>query len=188
MAVSKSNRSATSGRASTPVKVRKKPARGLTHKTPSRGRRPSDDRQTHEELVVPVATPSRALVRELDLVLSQGAEVTIFQGKNSVKVTGETLAAIRQMIAALSAGPVSLIIGDARDTELTSQEVADLLNVSRPYVVKLAREGQIAHKMVGNRHRFLLSDVQAFEHDRRVEREQALAAMTPDDGYTDGDF
>lgn len=60
--------------------------------------------------------------------------------------------------------------------------------MSRPYVVKLAREGRIAHKLVGNRHRFLLSDVQAFEQGRRIEREQALAAMAPEHGYVDEDF
>lgn len=189
MAVSKSSRNATSsGRASTPVKVRKKPARGLTHKAPARGRKPAGDRDVHAALVMPVATPSRDLLREVDFVINRGTEVTIVQGKTSVKVSGETLAAMRQIIAALSAGPLSLVLGDSRDTELTSQEVADLLNVSRPYVVKLAREGRITHKMVGNRHRFLLSDVQAFEQARRAEREQALAAMAPENGYGDEDF
>ena len=72
--------------------------------------------------------------------------------------------------------------------KLTSQEVADLLNVSRPHVVKLAREGAIPHKMVGNRHRFMLSDVQEYDQRHRVEREQALASIVPDAGYISADF
>lgn len=171
-----------------PAKPRKKPARVLTHKSPSRGRKPADAPSVGDALVVPVAMPSRDLLREVDLVISRGTEVTIVQGKTSVKVTGETLAAMRQIIAALSAGPLSLLLGDTRDTELTSQEVADLLNVSRPYVVKLAREGRIAHKLVGNRHRFLLSDVRAYEQGQRLTREQALASLVPEDGYSDEDF
>lgn len=168
-----------------PAKLRKKPARGITHKSPSKGRKPASDR---DGLVMPVAMPSRDLLREVDLVINRGTEVTIVQGKTSVKVTGETLAAMRQIIAALSAGPLSLLLGDSRDTELTSQEVADLLNVSRPHVVKLAREGRIAHKLVGNRHRFLLSDVRAYEQSQRLTREQALTALVPNDGYSDEDF
>lgn len=34
-----------------------------------------------------------------------------------------------------------------------------MLNVSRPFVVKLAKDGYLPHHMVGNRHRFYLADV-----------------------------
>ena len=34
---------------------------------------------------------------------------------------------------------------------ISSQEAADLLNVSRPFVVKLAKTGQLAHHLVGIR-------------------------------------
>nr|WP_239062453.1 helix-turn-helix domain-containing protein [Streptomyces sp. SID13031] len=95
---------------------------------------------------------------------------------------------MRQIIAALSAGPLSLLVDETRDTELTSQEAADLLNVSRPYVVKLAREGRLAHKLVGNRHRFLLSEVQALAQAQYREREQLLASIVPEGGYLDEDF
>ena len=121
-------------------------------------------------------------------MINRGTEVTLVQGKASVQITGETLAALRQVFAALNAGPLSLLLGDSRDTELTSQEAADLLNVSRPYVVKLAREGKIPHIRVGNRHRFLLSDVQEHNQRQRLIREQALAAMVPEGGYSDEDF
>jgi excisionase family DNA binding protein len=176
------------GRSSAPAKPRKKAARGLTHKSPSRGRQPATDASGRDGLLMPVAVPSPDLLREVELIINRGHEVTIVHGKTSVRVTGATLAAMRQIIAALSAGPLSLVLGDTQDTELTSQEVADLLNVSRPFVVKLAREGRIAHKMVGNRHRFLLSDVRAYEQAQRLEREQALASLVPEGGYSDEDF
>jgi len=138
--------------------------------------------------MVPVTAPQRDRIRQIERIMTGATEVTILDGDAAVKITGETLAAVREVIAALSAGPLSLVLGDSRDTELTSQEVADLLNVSRPYVVKLAREGKLRHRMVGNRHRFLLSDVQQYANRQRVEREQALASITPAAGYTAGDF
>jgi excisionase family DNA binding protein len=137
---------------------------------------------------MPVVEPNEAQLSAVDLIINRGNEITIIQAKSSLKVNGSTLAALRQFVTALRAGPVSLLIDEDQDTEITSQEAADLLNVSRPYVVKLAREGRIAHKLVGNRHRFLLSDVRAFQRVQRRVTEQALAAMVPEGGYVDGDF
>lgn len=174
---------AVAGRPST---AGKKAARGPAHKpAPSRGRRPATDR---EPVVMPVAAPNETQLSAVDLIINRGTEITLTHGKSSVKVSGSTLAAIREFVTALRAGPVSLLIDVDQDTEITSQEAAYLLNVSRPYVVKLAREGRIAHRLVGNRHRFLLSDVRAFQRVQRRVTDQALAAMVPEGGYVDGDF
>ncbi|MCE3046382.1 helix-turn-helix domain-containing protein [Legionella sp. 16cNR16C] len=61
---------------------------------------------------------------------------------------------------------------------LTTQEAADLLNVSRPYFVKLLEEGKIPFSRVGNRRRVLASDVMIFKNKTVVEREQALQELT----------
>lgn len=103
-------------------------------------------------------------------------------------VDGDILLAIKQVISALSSTRGSILVGDQTDIVLTSQEVADMLNVSRPYIVKLAREGELPHKMVGNRHRVLLSVVQDYESRRQVERDEALAALVPKAGYPAEDF
>jgi excisionase family DNA binding protein len=65
--------------------------------------------------------------------------------------------------------------------ELTTQEVADQLNVSRPYVIKLAKSGELPHRKVGNRYRFTASDVDGYEAFSRSKRAAHLAALASSD-------
>lgn len=177
---------AVGGRPSSATKLRKRSTRIVAARPPARSRKVTPDDQ--DALVMPVTAPQQNLLKKIDRLINRGTKVTLVQGNSSVQLTGDALTALRQIFAALNAGPLSLLIGDSRDTELTSQEAADLLNVSRPYIVKLAREGTIPHTRVGNRHRFLLSDIEEHGRRQRVEREQALASMSPEGGYSDGDF
>lgn len=60
---------------------------------------------------------------------------------------------------------------------LTTQEAADMLNVSRPYFVKLLEEGKIPFEKIGNRRRVLARDVMEFKEQERVKSEQALQEL-----------
>lgn len=61
--------------------------------------------------------------------------------------------------------------------ELTTKEAADLLNVSRPFLVKLLDEGKIEHHKVGSHRRIRASDLLDFRHRRENERKAALRKL-----------
>lgn len=58
--------------------------------------------------------------------------------------------------------------------ELTTQEAADLLNVSRPHLVKLLEERALPHFKTGRHRRVLFSDLMAFKNKRDEASRKAM--------------
>ena len=59
--------------------------------------------------------------------------------------------------------------------DMTTQEAADWLHVSRPHLVKLLEQGQMPFYKVGNQRRIRFADLQAFQ---RQARENALDELS----------
>ena len=61
--------------------------------------------------------------------------------------------------------------------ELTSQEAADMLNVSRPHLVKMLDEGVIAHTKTGRHRRIKFADLVAYKEQRDQASRSAMHAL-----------
>ncbi len=58
--------------------------------------------------------------------------------------------------------------------QLTTQEAADILGVSRPTLVRMLDDGRIPYTQPGHHRRVLLHDVLAYQELRRAAREAAM--------------
>lgn len=80
----------------------------------------------------------------------------------------ETIAIPRSVVQLLRRALNEMALGNAvtlipTSAELTTQQAADLLNVSRPYVVKLLDEKKIPSRMVGKYRRLRFDDLMAYK-------------------------
>ena len=64
---------------------------------------------------------------------------------------------------------------------LTTQQAADLLNVSRPHLIKLLEQEAIPHTFVGRHRRIMAEDIFTYKAKRDAERARALDALIGDD-------
>jgi excisionase family DNA binding protein len=63
------------------------------------------------------------------------------------------------------------------EAEITTQQAAELLNVSRPYVIGMIDKGTLPARMVGNQRRLPLKDVVAYKADNRAKRRETLRKL-----------
>ena len=67
------------------------------------------------------------------------------------------------------------------EAEITTQEAASLLNVSRPYIIGMIDKGLLPARLVGNQRRLPLQDVLAYKADNRAKRRAVLADLAAHD-------
>ncbi|MDP9797484.1 excisionase family DNA binding protein [Catenuloplanes nepalensis] len=92
-----------------------------------------------------------------------------------IDIPEELYGVLSDVVNALSQG---LAISIApHNTMLTTQEAADMLNISRPTLVRLLTDGEIPHSLRGRHRRVLLRDVLDYSERTRVERHGALDQM-----------
>ncbi len=123
---------------------------------------------------------AQASARMLTLKLGDRPDkVAIRLAEDERDVIELPFAAVRLLIDLLGemskGNAVSLIPMNA---ELTTQQAADLLNVSRGFLVKLLENREIPHRMVGTHRRVLFNDLKAYEERTKRARLKALDRLT----------
>jgi excisionase family DNA binding protein len=100
-------------------------------------------------------------------------------GDEDLTVPRHAAELLMRILSSMAAGKPVTVIPD--HAELTTQQAADLMNVSRPHVIKLLDEQKIQFRMVGTHRRVSAVSVREYLDERMSRQRRAadeLAALT----------
>jgi excisionase family DNA binding protein len=127
------------------------------------------------------AESERAALAEIERLLTRSGATEppriVGAGGVEVPIPESLLHALRQLVHGLTHDhPVTVL---AFPRELTTQQAADILNVSRPFLVKqLLDTGQIPYAMTGTHRRIAFDDLMAYKRRRDTERRRTLRELS----------
>lgn len=107
-------------------------------------------------------------LKDLDVALSRphasDVDIVVDGSHQPIRIPRSVASALREVLAnSVEGRPVEVV---AVRKELTTQQAADLLHVSRPHVVKLIDTGVLAGHKVGAHRRLYADDVFTFKRER----------------------
>jgi excisionase family DNA binding protein len=110
----------------------------------------------------------------LDSSSKKNIEITI--DETEITIPRSAFPILQEILNRMATG--QSISFDEPSPEMTTQEAADFLNVSRPYFIKLLEQSKLPFHRVGNRRKVMATDVLAFKEKIKLNREKGLAKLT----------
>jgi excisionase family DNA binding protein len=106
---------------------------------------------------------------------SDGLVVTRTDGGERVEVPRVIIRLLRDAIHHLTRGDAITLV--PLSERLTTQEAAEILNVSRPHLVKLLERGEIPFERITSHRRIKAEDLLAYKQRRDAERREHIAEL-----------
>ncbi|MBK6631604.1 MAG: helix-turn-helix domain-containing protein [Betaproteobacteria bacterium] len=103
------------------------------------------------------------------------ARLRIIDGKQDIEVPVAALRMLVDILAQMAEGNAITIV--PIHVELTTQQAADFLNVSRPHLVSMLERNELPYSKVGTHRRILFKDLLAYRESSRINSKQAFEKL-----------
>ena len=101
-----------------------------------------------------------------------------------LEVPPETLRLLSQILALMARRQTFTLYPVS--SELTTKQAAEVLGVSRPYLIRVLESGAIPYRKLGRHRRVLMKDVLAYKETMKVNRKSALDELVEASEDVDG--
>lgn len=122
------------------------------------------------------AESSRRLAEMVSKRNRKNIELRIGHDEIPIAVPASCLRLLSEALAEMAKGNAVKLL--TFTPELTTREAAELLNVSRPFLIEQLNKGMMPFRMVGTHRRILLRDVMAYKQRIDRDRIQALEELS----------
>ncbi len=132
--------------------------------------------------------PETQTIKRLEAMLDKAHPKLVGMDGEEIRLPDSVYQALRQVVHMMAAGRVISLV--PHDHYLSSQEAAEILNVSRPFLYTLLDEGQIPYTMIGTHRRIQAEDLMEYKRKRDQTRRQALSdlvAVSQELGFYEAD-
>lgn len=118
---------------------------------------------------------ARESCRRLTPFREKSLRLEIAEKRVELELPGIAVDLLVQALSELAEGRAVTVV--PLDAELTTQQAADQLGVSRPFLVKLLEHGELPYRKVGRHRRVQLRDVLAYRRRAEEARKRTLADL-----------
>ncbi|MET0636900.1 MAG: helix-turn-helix domain-containing protein [Chitinophagaceae bacterium] len=104
------------------------------------------------------------------------ARIKFIESEGYIHVPKKALTILYEIVKEMSEGKSVNFISS--DEELSTEDAAIILNVSRPFVVKLLEKNEIPYSKIGTHRRMLRSDIEAYQRKMKKSRKEQLNKLS----------
>jgi excisionase family DNA binding protein len=123
-----------------------------------------------------------ALASVIEQLNSDQPEIEIEETSEKIKIPLSALKLLGDILKAMGQGKLISLVPVA--TEMTTQAAAEILGCSRPHLVKLLEDGNIAFTKIGKHRRVKFDDIMKYRNQMKGQQKQNIIDIMNSDEET----
>ena len=125
-----------------------------------------------QEIAISSLQELKDLSKRIGSSRNKGIKIKIQETEELITIPKKALSLLSTIIQNMAEGKSVSIVPS--NSEISTQQAADMLNVSRPHLIKLLETKKIPFKKVGSHRRILLKDIMEYKKQIAKQRETQL--------------